>query len=67
MTAWPGVSTVSFMTSLRVRNVIPPIYGVLVLAGFLISATVGVVVLIVGAMLSGLLWSTLSGRRARRG
>jgi hypothetical protein len=45
----------------RIRNIIPPVYGVLVIVGFLISATVGLIVLLGGAMLSGLLWSTLSG------
>jgi hypothetical protein len=42
------------------RNVIPPVYGVLVLVRFLVSATAGVIVLIAGGALSGLLWSTLS-------
>lgn len=54
----------------RIRNTIPAIYGVLILAGFLISATVGVIVIIVGGALSGVLWSTARaggsvGRRDR--
>lgn len=44
----------------RTRNLIPPIYGLLILAGFLISATVGIIVLIVGGPITGLLWSRLS-------
>jgi hypothetical protein len=49
------------------RNLIPPLYGVLVVVGFIVSATVGVVVLIAGGMLSGLLWSALSGQSASGG
>ncbi len=45
----------------RIRNLIPPIYGVLILAGFLIAPIAGIVVLIVGGALSGILWSALSG------
>ncbi|MEA2373235.1 MAG: hypothetical protein QOH12_3629 [Solirubrobacteraceae bacterium] len=48
-----------------IRNLIPPVYALLVIAGFLISATAGVVALIVGGSLSGLLWSATSGRRRR--
>lgn len=61
------------MNAHRIRNLIPPVYGVLVLAGFLISATVGIIVVIVGGSLSGLLWANLSrggdtaaGRRGDR-
>lgn len=49
------------MNTHSVRNAIPPVYALLIVAGFVISATVGVVVLIVGGMLSGVLWSRLSG------
>jgi len=45
------------------RNLIPPVYGLLVLGGFLISPTVGVIVLIIAGAVSGVLWSALSGRR----
>jgi uncharacterized integral membrane protein len=45
----------------RIRNVIPPVYALLIVGGFLISASVGLIVLIVGAMLTGVLWSMLSG------
>ena len=41
----------------RARNLIPPIYALLVIAGFLISATAGIVALIIGGSLGGLLWS----------
>jgi hypothetical protein len=60
----------------RIRNSIPAIYALLIVAGFLISATVGVIVVIVGGALSGVLWSSLSrgrstvanvGRRGDRG
>ena len=44
----------------RIRNVIPPIYAVLILLGFLISSSAGLVILIVGGALSGILWSALS-------
>jgi hypothetical protein len=47
----------------RVRNVIPPTYAVLILVGFLIGPTVGIIVLIGGGPVSGLLWATLSGGR----
>ena len=47
------------------RNVIPPLYAALVIVGFIISTTAGVVVLIAGGAISGMLWSALSrgGRR----
>lgn len=44
----------------RVRNVIPPVYALLILLGFLISSTAGLVIVIVGGALSGILWSGLS-------
>jgi len=49
------------MSNHRIRNAIPPIYAVLILIGFLISVTVGVIVLIAGGALAGILWSMLSG------
>jgi|tagenome__1003787_1003787.scaffolds.fasta_scaffold19261963_2 hypothetical protein len=49
------------MSNHRIRNLIPPIYALLILIGFIISATVGVVVVIAGGVLSGILWSRLSG------
>jgi hypothetical protein len=49
------------MSNHRVRNAIPPLYAVLIVIGFIISTTVGVVVLIAGGALSGILWSALSG------
>jgi hypothetical protein len=52
------------MDTHRIRNLIPPVYGVLVILGFLISTIAGVVVLIVAGALSGVLWSSLSGRRS---
>ena len=56
----------------RIRNVIPVVYALLILGGFLISPGVGVAVVIVGGMLSGLAWSTLGrggsdGRQRDRG
>jgi len=56
------------MASHRARTAIPPLFGILVLLGFIISPTVGVIVAVVGAMLSALAWSSLRGPRgARRG
>jgi hypothetical protein len=52
------------MNTHRTRNLIPPIYAVVVLAGFLISSIAGIIVLVVGGSLSGVLWSALSGRRS---
>jgi hypothetical protein len=40
------------------RNALPPIYAGLVIIGFLISTTLGTVVLIGGAILLGAMWST---------
>jgi hypothetical protein len=51
----------------RIRNSIPPIYGILILAGFLVSAKVGVIVIIVGGALSGVLWSSARGGRTAWG
>jgi hypothetical protein len=45
----------------RIRNAMPPLYAILIMLGFLISSTVGLVVVIVGALLFGLFWSVLSG------
>jgi hypothetical protein len=50
------------MSARRIRNVIPPLYALLILGGFLISRVVGVAVLIVGGAVTGVLWSALSGR-----
>ena len=59
----------------RIRNLIPATYGLLIVAGFLVSATAGIIVLIVGGSVTGLLLSTLSrggdtpagtGRRGKR-
>jgi hypothetical protein len=51
----------------RVRNVIGPVYALLIVVGFIISPAVGVIVAIVGAALTGILWSMLSGRTAEPG
>jgi hypothetical protein len=53
------------MSSRGLRNALPPLYGLLVLVEFLISAAVGLVVLIAGAVVMGVLWSALSGPRER--
>lgn len=50
----------------RIRNAIPPLYAALIFAGFLISATVGIIVLIVAGSLSGLLWSALGAQPRQR-
>ena len=49
------------MNNHRFRNLIPPLYGVLIVVGFIVSTTVGLVVIIAGGAISGLLWSSLSG------
>jgi membrane associated rhomboid family serine protease len=54
------------MNNHRVRNMIPPLYAVLIIVGFIISTTVGIIVLIVGGMLTGVLWSALSGGPSHR-
>jgi hypothetical protein len=41
-----------------VRRIISPVYAILVVVGFIISAAVGVAVAVVGGMLCGLLWAT---------
>jgi uncharacterized membrane protein YdjX (TVP38/TMEM64 family) len=48
----------------RIRNLIPPLYALLIIGGFLIGTNVGLVVIVVGGAISGVLWSTLSGSRA---
>jgi hypothetical protein len=48
----------------RIRNSIPPIYGLLIIGGFLIGTNVGLVVIVVGGAISGVLWSMLSGSHA---
>lgn len=50
------------MPTSRIRGLIPVVYGLLVVAAFIVSATVGLVVLVAGGAISGLLWSALSGR-----
>ncbi len=51
----------------RWRIAIGPGYAILVVIGFLINAKVGIAVAIVGAMLTGLLWTLLSGPRGTFG
>jgi hypothetical protein len=51
----------------RIRNLLPPLYAILILIGFLIDSTVGVVVAVGGALLFGLFWSALSGGPPGRG
>lgn len=45
----------------RIRNFVPLVYAGLIIGGFAISSTVGVVVCIVGGMLFAATWSALSG------
>ena len=54
-------------TTRRWRNAIAPLYALLIVIGFLIDPRVGVAVAIVGAMLSGLLWTMLSRPRGTFG
>ena len=54
-------------TSRRWRNAIAPLYALLVVIGFLIDPRVGLAVAVVGSMVSGLLWTMLSGRRGTFG
>jgi membrane associated rhomboid family serine protease len=54
------------MTRHRMRNMVPPVFGILVLLGFVISATVGVFVAVFGGLLVGVLWAALSGPRSGR-
>jgi hypothetical protein len=53
------------MSPRKARNSIWPVYGVAVGVGFIISATVGVIVAVAGAVLGAMLWTSLS-RGARR-
>lgn len=55
------------MDSHRIRNLVPPMYAALVVGAFFISATVGVIVVIVGALLSAMMWSALSGSGSASG
>jgi hypothetical protein len=47
----------------RTRRMLPGIYGALVLIGFLISATVGVIVCAGGGAPFGALWAAAGGPR----
>jgi hypothetical protein len=47
------------------RNLVWPLYGILVAVAFVLSTTAGLVVAIVGAMVGGLLWSQMGGPRDR--
>jgi hypothetical protein len=58
-TSWrPRYSSV---VSRRIRIVFPALYGLLVAVGFIVSAPLGVIVAVAGAMIVALLWTTLSG------
>jgi len=41
-----------------VRRIMPPLYAILVVVGFIIGQGVGVIVAVVGAMLMALIWAT---------
>ena len=51
------------MSSSTARKVIPPVYVVLIVVGFLINAAVGVAVAVIGGMVMGIGWSALRDRR----
>lgn len=55
------------MDSRRWRMAIGPVYAILLVTAFLINAKLGVGVAIVGGMLSGLLWTMLSGPHGKPG
>jgi hypothetical protein len=44
------------------RNLIWPLYGILVAVAFVVSTTARLVVAIAGVMVAGLLWSQVGGR-----
>jgi hypothetical protein len=54
-------------TNHRYRNLLPPLYALLVVVGFLIDAKVGVGVAVVGAIVLGLLWTMLAGPSGKPG
>jgi hypothetical protein len=45
----------------NLRNAIPAVYGVLILVGFLINITVGISVIIVGAILTSVVYTVTRG------
>jgi hypothetical protein len=45
----------------NVRNATPPIYALLILGGFLISTTVGIAVIIVGGVLTSVVYTMARG------
>lgn len=45
----------------NLRNATPAVYAVLILVGFLINTTVGVAVVIVGGVLTGLVYTVTRG------
>lgn len=51
----------------RWRNAIGPVYAIALVIAFLINTKVGIAVAIVGAMLTGLLWTMLSGPSGKPG
>lgn len=48
-----------------IRNFLPPVYGLLILVGFLISAKVGVIVAVVGALIFSIAFTALSRQAAQ--
>ncbi|MEW1863435.1 hypothetical protein OG896_22270 [Streptomyces sp. NBC_00669] len=45
----------------NVRNATPPIYALLILGGFLINTTVGIAVIIVGGVLTSMVYTMARG------
>jgi hypothetical protein len=44
----------------QMRNLIPPIYGLLIVVGFVIATGMGIFVIVVGGVFSAVLWTALS-------
>jgi hypothetical protein len=51
----------------NLRNATPPVYAVLILVGFLINTTVGIAVVIVGGILSSVVYTMTRGGGAAGG
>ena len=48
----------------QMRNLIPLAYGLLIIVGFIIATGMGIFVIIVGGVFSGVLWTALSRDQA---
>lgn len=45
------------------RKLVPPVYAVLIVVGFVINAAVGVAIAVIGGIVMGIGWSALRGRQ----